>query len=59
MIDFYFKFLCQKHFDGIIDIPGKKYGTAEFDAFREISWDFKVDQLIQKPIVSLQTMQKR
>ena len=40
-MDFYFKFLCQKHFTGIIDIPGKKYGITEFDAFREISWDFK------------------
>lgn len=38
---FYFEFLCQKHFDGIIDIPGKKYGNTEFDAFQEISWDFK------------------
>ena len=44
-IDFYFKFLCQKHFAGIIDIPGKKYGITEFDAFREISWDFKVDSV--------------
>lgn len=37
----YFKFLCQKYFVDIIDIPGKKYGVTEFDAFREISWDFK------------------
>ena len=44
-IDFYFKFLCQKHFTGIIDIPGKKYGITEFDAFHEISWDFKVDSI--------------
>ena len=44
-IDFYFTFLCQKHFTGIIDIPGKKYGITEFDAFREISWDFKVDSI--------------
>lgn len=41
-MDFYFKFLCQKHFTGIIEIPGKKPG---FDAFREISWDFKVDSV--------------
>lgn len=41
-IEFYFKSLCQKHFAGIIDMPGKKYGNTEFDAFREISWDFKV-----------------
>ena len=40
-IEFYFKFLCQKHFAGIIDMPGKKYNNTEFDAFREISWDFK------------------
>jgi hypothetical protein len=38
---FYFQFLCQKHFDSIIDMPGRKYGNTEFDAFREISWDFK------------------
>jgi len=38
---FYFEFLCQKHFDNIIDMPGKKYGRTEFDAFRGISWDFK------------------
>ena len=44
-IEFYFKFLCQKHFAGIIDIPGKKYSNTEFDAFREISWDFKVDSV--------------
>ena len=39
---FYFEFLCHMHFDGIIDMPGKKYGNTEFDAFSEISWDFKV-----------------
>lgn len=44
-MDFYFPFLCQKHFTGIIDIPGKKYGITEFDAFSEISWDFKVDSI--------------
>ena len=44
-IEFYFKFLCQKHFAGIIDMPGKKYSNTEFDAFREISWDFKVDSI--------------
>ena len=44
-IDFYFTFLCQKHFTGIINIPGKKYGITEFDAFSEISWDFKVDSI--------------
>ena len=38
---FYFEFLCEKHFTSIIDLPGKKYGRTEFDAFQEISWDFK------------------
>lgn len=38
---FYFEFLCQKYFAKIIEIPGKKYGKTEFDAFSEISWDFK------------------
>ena len=40
-IGFYFQFLCEKHFAGIIDMPGKKYGNTEFDGFGEISWDFK------------------
>lgn len=44
-IEFYFKFLCQKHFDNIIHTSGVKYGVTEFDAFREISWDFKVDSV--------------
>jgi len=44
-MDFYFKFLCQKYFTGTIDLPGKKYGITEFDAFCEISWDFKVDSI--------------
>ena len=38
---FYFEFLCQTHFDGIIDMPGNRYRNTTFDAFREISWDFK------------------
>lgn len=38
---FYFEFLCETRFDGIIDMPGKKYGNTTFDAFYEISWDFK------------------
>lgn len=38
---FYFEFLCEIHFDRIIDMPGKKYGNTEFDAFQVISWDFK------------------
>ena len=38
---FYFEFLCETRFEGIIDIPGKKYGNTTFDVFREISWDFK------------------
>ena len=38
---FYFEFLCQTHFEGIVEMPGKRYGKTEFDAFAEISWDFK------------------
>lgn len=38
---FYFEFLCEKHFSPLIDIPGKRYGRTQFDAFCEISWDFK------------------
>ena len=40
-MEFYFKFLCQKHFGSIIDMSGKKCGNTEFNAFREILWDFK------------------
>lgn len=38
---FYFEFLCETRFDGIVDMPGRKYGNTTFDAFCEISWDFK------------------
>ena len=38
---FYFEFLCQIRFDGVIDMPGKTYRHTTFDAFCEISWDFK------------------
>lgn len=41
--EFYFKFLCHRHFNSIIEISGKKYGNMKFDAFREIPWDFRVD----------------
>ncbi|RKU22722.1 hypothetical protein C6499_19585 [Candidatus Poribacteria bacterium] len=40
-IEFYFKFLCQKHFAGIIDMSSEIYKNTRFDAFREIPWDFK------------------
>lgn len=38
---FYFEFLCDKHFSHLIEIPGKKYDNTQFDAFCDISWDFK------------------
>ena len=37
--------MCQKHFADILNIPSKKYGVTEFDASREISWDFKADSV--------------
>ena len=37
----YFQFLCEREFRGILNIPGKTYGKTEFDAFGQISWDFK------------------
>ena len=37
----YFEFKCKSIFRGIVDMPGKKYGKTEFDAFSEISWDLK------------------
>ena len=38
---FYFEFLCQTHFEGIVEMPGNQYGKTVFDAFAEISWEFK------------------
>ena len=40
-IGFYFQFLCEKYLKNIMKIPGPKYGRAEFDAFKNIPWDFK------------------
>jgi hypothetical protein len=40
-IGFYFQFLCEKHLNKIMKIPGPKYGNTEFDGFNEIPWDFK------------------
>ena len=40
-LGFYFEFLCEKTFGSLLDMPGKSYGNARFDAFRKISWDFK------------------
>ncbi len=37
----YFEFLCQRELEGILVMPGKKYGGTEFDAFGRMSWDFK------------------
>lgn len=38
---FYFEFLCENAFGSILEMPGMRYGRAEFDAFRKINWDFK------------------
>lgn len=40
-IGFYFQFLCESAYKGILEMPGKRYGRVEFDAFAEICWDFK------------------
>ncbi len=40
-IGFYFQFLCEKYLSKIMVIPGTKYGRVQFDAFKEIPWDFK------------------
>ena len=37
----YFEFLCEREFQGILSMPGKRYGNTEFDAFGRMSWDFK------------------
>jgi len=40
-IGFYFQFCCETCLDRILEIPGPKYGRAEFDGFLGIPWDFK------------------
>jgi hypothetical protein len=41
-IGFYFQFLCEKIFSGVLEIPGPAYGgKVVFDAFLKIPWDFK------------------
>lgn len=40
-IGFYFQFLCGKLLKDFMQIPGPRYGHAEFDGFRVIPWDFK------------------
>lgn len=37
----YFQYLCENTFAQILEMPGKRYGRAEFDAFGNISWVFK------------------
>lgn len=37
----YFQYLCENTFAQILEMPGKRYGCAEFDAFGSISWVFK------------------
>lgn len=40
-VGWYFEFLCQREFQDILQMPGRKYGRTEFDAFGQMSWDFK------------------
>jgi hypothetical protein len=40
-IGWYFQFLCNTQLSRIMQIPGPKYGKAEFDGFLNIPWDFK------------------
>jgi len=40
-IGWYFQFLCEKHLENLVKIPGPKYGNVQFDGFKEIPWDFK------------------
>ena len=40
-IGFYFQYLCEKHLNNYMKIPGTKYGNVHFDAFKDIPWDFK------------------
>ena len=38
---FYFEFLCERKFAGLLTMPGKSYGPTKFDGFNSICWDFK------------------
>ena len=40
-IGFFFQFCCDRYLQGIMKIPGPKYGRVEFDGFLGIPWDFK------------------
>lgn len=40
-IGFYFQFLCEKSLEGLLSMPGPKYGNSEFDGLLAIPWDFK------------------
>jgi len=43
---FYFEHLCQTRLASAgFDVPGKKYGKVEFDAFRTINWDMKASAI--------------
>ncbi|MBI2039408.1 MAG: hypothetical protein HYT22_04025 [Candidatus Niyogibacteria bacterium] len=37
----YFQFLCERLFDGIMEMPGPQYNNVGFDGFLHIPWDFK------------------
>ena len=38
---FYFEFLCERKFEGVLRMPGISYGRTEFDGFNSVCWDFK------------------
>lgn len=38
---FFFQLLCRELLDGLMEIPGRKYDTGDFDAFYRNDWDFK------------------
>lgn len=40
-IGFYFEHLCRSCLNGILKIPGPKFGNTRFDAEEAIPWDFK------------------
>ncbi|PAK20892.1 hypothetical protein CJJ23_04835 [Mycoplasmopsis agassizii] len=49
-IGFYFQFMCEKIIgeNNYFQIPGKKYGSVQFDGFKEINFDFKAHSSINK-----------
>lgn len=41
-IGFYFQYLCENRLGAVLNMPGPRYGSVQFDGEAEVPWDFKV-----------------